>query len=94
MANTLVTGGGGFLGRHIVNLLLERGDTVSVLNRSSYPDLEKRGVTCLTGDLRNFNDVSKAVTGKDIVFHVAAKAGVWGPEEDYFGINVTGTENI
>lgn len=94
MANTLVTGGGGFLGRHIVNLLLERGDTVSVLNRSSYPDLEKRGVTCFTGDLRNFEDVSKAIDGKDIVFHVAAKAGVWGPEEDYFGINVTGTENV
>ena len=42
MADILVTGGGGFLGRHIVNLLLERGDSVSIFNRSQYPDLEAR----------------------------------------------------
>ncbi|MCH2206648.1 MAG: NAD-dependent epimerase/dehydratase family protein [Lentisphaerales bacterium] len=94
MANILVTGGGGFLGRHIVNLLLERGDQITVLNRSKYPDLEERGVTCLTGDLRDAESVKNAVSGKDVVFHVAAKAGIWGPEQDYYGINVTGTENI
>ena len=94
MADILVTGGGGFLGRHIVNLLLERGDQITVLNRSKYPDLEERGVTCLTGDLRDAESVKNAVSGKDVVFHVAAKAGIWGPEQDYYGINVTGTENI
>ena len=94
MADILVTGGGGFLGRHIVNLLLERGDKVSVLNRSKYLDLEERGVTCFTGDLRNLDDVSNAIKGKEIVYHVAAKAGVWGSEEDYYGINVIGTENV
>lgn len=94
MANILVTGGGGFLGRHIVNLLLERGDQVTVLNRSKYPDLVERGVTCLTGDLRDAESVKNAVSGKDMVFHVAAKAGIWGAEEDYYDINVTGTENI
>ena len=94
MANILVTGGGGFLGRHIVNLLLERGDQITVLNRSKYLDLEERGVTCLTGDLRDAESVKNAVSGKDVVFHVAAKAGIWGPEQDYYGINVTGTENI
>ena len=94
MANVLVTGGGGFLGHHIVNLLLDRGDKVTVLNRSKYPDLEKRGVICLTGDLRDADAVTKAVNNQDTVFHVAAKAGVWGPEKDYYGINVTGTKNI
>jgi 2-alkyl-3-oxoalkanoate reductase len=94
MADILVTGGGGFLGRHIVDLLLKRGDKVSILNRSTYPDLEARGVTCLCGDLRNKEAVAKAVAGKSSVFHVAAKAGIWGPVKDYYGINVTGTLNI
>ncbi|MCM8526750.1 MAG: NAD-dependent epimerase/dehydratase family protein [Lentisphaeraceae bacterium] len=94
MADILVTGGGGFLGRHIVNLLLERGDSVSIFNRSIHKDLEERGVTCFTGDLRDYNAVKNAVAGKDTVFHVAAKAGVWGPIKDYYGINFTGTENI
>jgi 2-alkyl-3-oxoalkanoate reductase len=94
MAKTLVTGGGGFLGRHIVNLLLERGDSVSVLNRSSYKDLENRGVTCFTGDLRDADAVNKAIASQDTVFHVAAKAGIWGPEKDYYGINVTGSQNV
>ena len=94
MANILVTGGGGFLGRHIVNLLLERGDSVSILNRSKHADLEARGVKCFTGDLRDAEAVSKAVEGNAIVYHVAAKAGVWGPVSDYYGINVTGTRNV
>ena len=94
MADILVTGGGGFLGRHIVNLLLERGDSVSIFNRSRHEDLESRGVECYCGDLRNPEDVNKAVEGKDAVFHVAAKAGVWGPVKDYYGINFTGSENV
>ncbi len=94
MADVLVTGGGGFLGRHIVNLLLKRGDSVTIFNRSKHKDLEDRGVICFTGDLRDYEAVKKAVQGKDSVFHVAAKAGVWGPVKDYYGINFTGTENI
>ena len=94
MADILVTGGGGFLGRHIVNLLIERGDSVSILNRSIHKDLEERGVTCYTGDLRDYESVKKAIVGKQTVFHVAAKAGVWGPIKDYYGINFTGTENV
>ena len=64
MADILVTGGGGFLGRHIVNLLLERGDSVSIFNRSQHEDLSQKGVKCLTGDLRDINAVKKAVEGK------------------------------
>ena len=94
MARVLVTGGGGFLGRHIVNLLLKRGDSVAVLNRSSHPDLEARGVICHGGDLRDKTAVSKALENVDTVFHVAAKAGVWGAEEEYYGINVLGTKNL
>lgn len=38
--------------------------------------------------------MERAVVGVDVVFHVAARAGVWGRYADYFATNVTGTENI
>ena len=38
--------------------------------------------------------VDKAVAGAEMVFHVAAKAGVWGSYESYHAPNVTGTENV
>ena len=49
----LVTGGGGFLGRYIVEQLLQRGDKVSVLARGSYPELELMGVEMFRCDLQN-----------------------------------------
>jgi nucleoside-diphosphate-sugar epimerase len=90
----LVTGGGGFLGKTIVKQLLTQGDTVRSLSRSAYPELDALGVETVRGDLADEAAVGKAVQGCDIVFHVAAKAGVWGPYEDYYDCNVTGTRNI
>ena len=40
----LVTGGGGFLGRYIVEKLLEKGDIVSIFCRGAYPEIEEMGV--------------------------------------------------
>jgi len=90
----LVTGGGGFLGGAIVQRLLARGDTVRSVTRSRYPWLDDLGVEQFTVDLSKPEEVQKAVEGVDLVFHVAAKAGVWGRYSDYYATNVTGTENI
>ena len=90
----LVTGGGGFLGGAIIDLLLARGETVRSISRSNYPDLEARGVQCFQGDLADPDAVKNAAEGCDMVFHVAAKAGVWGSYESYFEANVTGTRNV
>lgn len=90
----LVTGGGGFLGRHIVNILLQSDHQVRIFQRTQHQDLLDLGVECFTGDLRKYEDVEKACEGVDVVFHVAAKAGIWGSYESYYSINVTGTENI
>lgn len=90
----LVTGGGGFLGGAIVDQLLARGESVRSIARSAYPELEAKGVTCFQGDLADLEAVNPAVDGCDAVIHVAAKAGVWGPYEDYFQANVTATRNI
>lgn len=90
----LVTGGGGFLGRRIVELLLERGDAVTFLARGSYPDVEAAGARGLQVDLADREAVRKAVAGQDVVFHVAAKAGFWGPLEEYWAVNVEGTRHL
>ncbi len=90
----LVTGGGGFLGGAIVRLLRARGDAVRSFTRSNYPWLDELGVEQSLGDLANLEAVEKATEGCDIVFHVAARAGVWGRRRDLFDTNVTGTENV
>jgi nucleoside-diphosphate-sugar epimerase len=93
-APVLVTGGGGFIGRAIVARLLERGQKVRVLGRGKYPDLAARGVECIRGDLSRPGVVEIAVRGCGLVFHVAAKAGVWGRWGDYYNINVRATRRI
>ena len=90
----LVTGGGGFLGGAIVKLLLAQGHAVRSLARSHYHDLDVLGVEQISGDLNNGQAVSQAVAGCDMVFHVAAKAGVWGTFDEYYQPNVIGTQNI
>ena len=90
----LVTGGGGFLGRSIIEQLLARGDQVKSFSRGTYPDLSGRGVEVVQGDVANAEAVLRAVHGCDVVFHVAAKAGLWGREIDFLNANVLGTENV
>lgn len=90
----LVTGGGGFVGKAIVRRLLARGDAVRSFGRSPQPELEAAGVEVVCGDLSNAAEVQQAVEGIDAVFHVAAKAGVWGSWEQYHRPNVVGTRNV
>ena len=91
---TLVTGGGGFLGRYIVEQLLARGDEVTVFARGAYPELEQIGVKLCRGDLQDPEAVARAVAGMEAVFHVAAKAGYWGTWASFYGPNVVGTRNV
>ena len=90
----LVTGGGGFLGRYIVEQLLERGDEVTVYARGAYPELESLGARLIRGDLQDEGAVQAACARIDTVFHVASKAGYWGPWNEYYGANVIGTQNV
>lgn len=90
----LVTGGGGFLGLAIVRRLRARGDAVVSISRRRYAELEKLGVEQVEGDLADTESVARAAIGCDIVFHVAAKAGVWGPYREYFQTNVVGTRHV
>jgi 2-alkyl-3-oxoalkanoate reductase len=90
----LVTGGGGFLGFHLCQALLERGHQVSVLGRGDYPELKKMGVQCFKGDIQNYSDCLLAVKDQDAVFHTASKVAMWGRWQDFYQTNVVGTQNL
>lgn len=90
----LVTGGGGFLGRYIVEQLLERGDSVMVFARGNYPELKPIGAELIRGDLQDDQAIKDACAGMDVVFHVAAKPGIWGTWESFYQPNVIGTHNV
>ena len=58
------------------------------LARGEYPALGGLGVEQVRGDVADADVVLRAVEGCDVVFHTAAKAGLWGPYEDYYRTNV------
>lgn len=91
---SLVTGGGGFLGRAIVERLVARGRAVRSFARGEYPELAATGVECVRGDLADPDALRRACAGCSVVFHVAARAGVWGPWDAYHRPNVLGTQNV
>jgi dTDP-L-rhamnose 4-epimerase len=98
----LVTGGAGFLGRHIAAALLERGDRVRVLDslieqvhpgRVRPPELHTE-VELRVGDIRDAGAVGDALTGVDQVIHLAAEVGVGQSMyaiERYTSVNDLGT---
>lgn len=91
---SLVTGAGGFLGLHIVEQLVARGDDVRAFCRGSYPELEKLGVETIRGDIRDRDETVRACQGVDVVFHAAAIASIGGRWRDFYEINVLGTRYI
>lgn len=90
----LVTGGGGFLGRYLVEQLVARGDAVRVFSRKRYPELNILGVEAVQGDLRDAAQVGAACRGMDTVFHVAGLPGVWGPWSEFYETNTVGTRHV
>jgi 2-alkyl-3-oxoalkanoate reductase len=90
----LVTGGGGFLGLAIVRRLVAQGTTVCSFSRQRHDTLGALDVEQRQGDLADEAAVREAVAGCDVVFHVAAKPGIWGPYEDYHRTNFIGTRNV
>lgn len=93
---TIVTGATGLVGRHLVTALLERGDAVRALALPSEDTswLEERGVAVHRGDIRDPHTLTVPMRGVDTVFHLAAMQGMWVPAEEYYNVNVTGTENV
>jgi nucleoside-diphosphate-sugar epimerase len=89
-----VIGGGGFLGRHIVRRLLERGDHVRVLGRSHHADLERVGARSLVADVRSLPALTQALLDTSEVYHAAALAELSGPRSRFYETNVVGARNV
>ena len=90
----VVTGAGGFVGGAVARQLLTRGDEVVALSRGHYPALEALGAESAQVDLTAPEGLDAAIAGADVVFHVAAKTGVWGSRESFWSINVDGTQRL
>ena len=86
MANYLITGGAGFIGSHLSELLLKNGHRVSIFDNFSFGKKEfiPDGVdSVITGDITNLDDIKNASKDSDGVFHLAAMSRV-GPSIDKF----------
>jgi nucleoside-diphosphate-sugar epimerase len=93
---TLVTGATGFLGSHIAERLVQRGDTVRCLVRptSRTRFLESLGVEFVQGDVTDPESLTPALDGIEVVYHAAALVTDWGPWSDFRAVTITGTRNM
>jgi nucleoside-diphosphate-sugar epimerase len=105
----LVTGGTGFLGQHLVRMLLAQGRRVRILARMpqkarSWRDLrrekllkymQQEGAELAWGDMTDIMAVRAAVSGVKQVFHLAGRLFIWGaPEQEYIDLHIAGTRGL
>ena len=93
----LVTGGNGYVGKHLVRRLLELGCEVRALDLA--PLIGDPRVTSVVGDIRRMREIGPAFEGVDTVFHTAAIINTLtlarpSVRRQVYGVNVSGTENV
>jgi dihydroflavonol-4-reductase len=95
-ARTVVTGGAGFIGGHLVGLLVDRGERVVVVERpgadaSHLPP----GVEVVRADVRDREATRRAVSGARFVYHLAANPNLWARDRREFdAVNHRGTVHV
>lgn len=97
----IVTGGAGFIGTNLCEVLIEEGHTVKVIDNLSVsevnlPRLEELGVTFLKADITNYKEMESAFSGFDTVVHLAAMNRAQRSIEDPLQsnkVNIEGTLN-
>jgi dihydroflavonol-4-reductase len=94
---TLVTGGAGFIGSHLVHQLLDKGESVRVLEHPNAPvaHLPVGCIELMRGDIRDRSAVEAAVRGCGEVYHLAAYPHLWAARRGVFQqVNYLGTVNV
>jgi nucleoside-diphosphate-sugar epimerase len=93
---TLVTGATGFLGSHIAERLVRRGDSVRALVRptSDTTFLQSLGAELVHGDVTDAASLLPALDGIEAVYHAAALVSDWGPWEGFRRVTINGTRNM
>ena len=102
MKNFLITGGAGFVGSHLAEELIRRGNSVTILdnlNTGNMNNLEKikERINFIKGDMRDHILLKNICRDKDGIFHQAARLSVqesFIKPEEYHEVNVNGTENV
>jgi len=105
MGKILVTGGTGFIGSHLTEILVKKGFNVIAFDRYNpnnhwgwLEDSEfKNDIEVILGDIRDYDSVSKAMSGCAAVFHLAALIGIpysYVSPLAYIRTNVEGTYNV
>jgi dTDP-L-rhamnose 4-epimerase len=99
--HALVTGGAGLIGSHLVDLLLERGWPVRILDslepqthRQGKPDWIPARADFQLGDIRDRSAVRAALDGIDVVFHLAAYGGYMPEIAKFIDVNSLGTARL
>lgn len=98
----LITGAAGFIGSHLIELLLEKkippqSLCLLVPKNESLENLPKANFKVIRGDIRYKKDVRRAMKGANIVYHLAAlniDGGKYYSKEEYQEVNVEGTQNL
>src|SRR4051812_47649494 len=96
-ALTLVTGGAGFIGSHLVERLLARGERVRVLERpgAAIDHLPRDRLDLVVGDIRDRAAVEQAVNGCATVYHLAALPQLWAwPRSLFRTVNYLGAKHV
>ena len=99
----LVTGGAGFIGKHLTSFLLKKDHSVTIFDnfsnstKKSLVSLIQMGAKVIEGDILNISDIENAIKNHDTVIHLAAKISVSesidNPSET-FQVNIDGTKNV
>ncbi len=78
----------------LIKRLISEGHKVTSFSRREYPLHWALGISSIQADIRDQEALDKACKGKDLVFHLAARLGIWGDYDEFHSVNVTGTFNL